>query len=94
MSGDPGSAGSWLCCDALLRRTEGWCAFKPGDHLGAGAPPLRALTHVRVRPPDGSNGDPLLLTPGFPEAEEEEEEEAQLVELAKEGVKARRLRDE
>lgn len=39
-AGDPGSAAG---CDALLRRTEDFCAFKLGDHLGGGAPPLSKL---------------------------------------------------
>lgn len=42
--------------DALLRRAGDFDAYKLGDHLGGGdAPPLRALTHLRGSPPDGSD---------------------------------------
>lgn len=46
-------------CDAPLMLTGNFCAYKVGDHLGADAPPFRPLTHLRSRPLDGSNGDPL-----------------------------------
>lgn len=70
--------------DALLRRAGDFDAYKLGDHLGGGdAPPLRALTHLRGSPPDGSEVEILsgVLT-------------RQRRPINEAGSRARRLRDE